>query len=173
MRDTPKAVFDHRGYWKVELPRNNKRLIPTSEFLVRSNRANGDVGFMLYEKSPMKPSASEISKVVGYIVDYASKSTETEKQTKDKLKLLINEEKESASNTPDVRRVAIKCMNQITKDKLISKQEAMCLSGGLKLFLCSETIETISMSESKTIDSSGKIEGKISDGLFQKRTKRA
>ena len=46
------------------------------------------------------------------------------------------------------------------KDKLISKQEAMCLSGGLKLFLCSETIETISMSESKTIDSSEKIEGK-------------
>ena len=41
----------------------------------------------------MQPSASEISKVVGYIVDYASKSTETEKQTKDTLKLLINEEK--------------------------------------------------------------------------------
>ena len=80
LRDTPKAVFDHRGYWKVELPRKNKRLIPTSEFLVRSNRAHGDVGFMLYDKSPMRPSASEISKVVGYIVDYASKSTETEKQ---------------------------------------------------------------------------------------------
>ena len=41
----------------------------------------------------MRPSASKISKVVGYIVDYASKSTETEKQTKDKLKLLINKEK--------------------------------------------------------------------------------
>ena len=97
---------------------------------------------------------------MGYIVDYASKSTETEKQTKNKSKLLINEEKESASNTPAVRRVAIKSMNQITKDKLISKQEAMCLSGGLKFFLCSEAKETISMSESKTIDSSGKIEGK-------------
>ena len=23
LRETPKAVFDHRGYWKVELPRNN------------------------------------------------------------------------------------------------------------------------------------------------------
>ena len=79
----------------------------------------------------------------------------------------------SASNTPDVRQVAIKFMNQITKDKLISKQEAMCLSGGLKLFLCSETIETISMSENKTIHSSRKQKGKISDGLFQKRKKRA
>ena len=86
--------------------------------------------------------------------------------------MLINEEKESASNTPDVRRVAIKCMRQITKDKLISKQDAICLSGGLKLFLCSVTIETISMLESKTIDSNEKIEGKISDRLFQKRAKR-
>ena len=51
-------------------------------------------------------------------------------------------------------------MNQITKDKLIRKQEAMSFSGGLKLFLCSETIETISMSEIKTIGSSGKIKGK-------------
>ena len=119
---------------------------------------------MLYDKSPMRPSASGISKMVGYIVDYAYKSMETEKQTNNKLQLLINEEKESASNTPDVRRVAIKCMNKITKDKLISKQEAMCLSGGLKLFLCSKTIETISMSESKTIDGSGKIEGK---NIFQ------
>ena len=104
----------------------------------------------------MRPSTSEISKVVGYIVDYASKSTETEKQTKDKLKLLINEEKESASNTPVVIRVAIKCMSQITKYKLISKQEAMCLSGGLKLFLCSETMEIISMLEGKAIDGSEK-----------------
>ena len=108
----------------------------------------------------MKPSAFEISKVMVCIVDYASKSTKAENKTKDKLKLLINEEKESASNTPDGRRVAIKCMNQITKDKLISKQEAMCLSAGLKSFLCSETIETISMSESKKIDNNGKIEGK-------------
>ena len=41
----------------------------------------------------MKPSANKISKVVGSVVDYASKSTETENQTKDKLKLRINEKK--------------------------------------------------------------------------------
>ena len=128
---------------------------------------------MLYDKSSMKPSASKTIKVMRYIVDYASKITETEKQTKDKLKLLINEEKECASNTPDVRRVAIKCMNQFTKDKLISKQEAMCLSGGLKLFLCSETIETISISESKTIDSSGKIEGEKYLTDYSRRERKA
>ena len=110
------------------MPGNNKRLILTSEFLVRSNRTNGDVGFMLFNKSLARPSASEISEVVGYIFDYASNITETEKKTKSKLKLLINKEK-SGRNTPGVRRVAIKCMNQITRGKMISKQESMCLSG--------------------------------------------
>ena len=83
----------------------------------------------------MRPSTSKISKVVGYIVNCACKSIETEKQTKDKLKISINKEKESTSNMPDVRRVAIKCMNQITKDELISKKEAVCLFGGLRIFL--------------------------------------
>ena len=48
-------------------------------------------------------------------------------------------------------------MNQITKDKLISKQEEMCLTGGLSLFTCSETIETVSLSGYKQIDDDGKI----------------
>ena len=60
--------------------------------------------------------------------------------------MLIMQKKEKDSNTPDVCRVAIKRINQITKDKLISKQEAMCLTGGLSLFTCSETIETVSFS---------------------------
>ena len=66
--------------------------------------------------------------------------------------MLIVQKKENVSNTPDIRRVAIKCMNQITKDKLISKQEAMCLKGGLSLFTCSEIIETVSLLGYKRIN---------------------
>ena len=62
-------------------------------FLVKSNRANGDVGFMIYDKNPMEPSSEEIRKVVGYIVDYASKANETEKQSRDSMKSLIMAEK--------------------------------------------------------------------------------
>ena len=68
------------------------------------------------------------------------------------MKMLIMQEKENASNTPGVRRVAIKCINQITKDNLISKQKAMCLTRGLSLFTFSETIETVSLSGYKRID---------------------
>ena len=91
---------------------------------------------MLYDSNPLRTHPDKLQRVVGYIVEYKSKSTETEKSTRDKIKMLIMQEKENASNTPDVLRVAIKCMNQITKDILISKQEAMCLTGGLSLLTC-------------------------------------
>ena len=70
---------------------------------------------MLYDSNPLRPLSDNLRRVVGYIVEYASKSTETEKTTRDKMKMLITQEKQNASNTPDVQRVAINYMNQITK----------------------------------------------------------
>ena len=85
------------------------------------------------------------------------------------MKMLIVQEKENASNTPDVRRVAIKCMNQITKDKLISKQEAMCLMGGLSLFTFPGTIETISLTGYKKLNTDGCIFNNTDIDLYAKR----
>ena len=59
-----------------------------------------------------------------------------------------------------MKRVATRCMNQLHKDEIIGKQEADCLMGGLDLFLCSETIETISISGMMSIDSNGNISEK-------------
>ena len=56
-----------------------------------------------------------------------------------------------------MKRVATRCMNQLHRDKVIGKQEADCLMGGLDLFLCSETIETISVSNMMSIDPQGNI----------------
>ena len=133
-------IFDHRNFFRIDLPRKSRKILQSSRYLISSNRANGYVSVMLYESNLLRSHPDELQRVVGYIVKYASKSTETEKSTRNKMKILIVQEKESASNTPDVRRVAIKCINQITKGKLTSKQEAMCLTGGLSLFTCSETI---------------------------------
>ena len=80
----------------------------------------------------------KLQRVVGYIVKYASKSTETEKTTRDKITMLIMQEKENNSNKPDVSIVAIKCANQIIKYKLISKQKVICLTEGLSLFTFSK-----------------------------------
>ena len=123
---------------------------------------------MLYDSDPLRPHPDDLQRVVGYIVEYASKSTETKKSTRDKMKMLIMQEKENASNTPDVCRVAIKCMNQITKDKLISKQEAMCLTGGLSLFTCSETIETVSLTGYKKLNTDGCIFDNTDIDLYAK-----
>ena len=97
LKDEPRVVPDPRGFYRVDLRRNNKRLLQSSRFLVSSNRANGDVSVMLYNNNPLKPRPNELRKVVGYIVEYASKSSETEKTTRDKMKMLILQEKETCS----------------------------------------------------------------------------
>ena len=141
----------------MHLPRNNKRLLPSSTFLVQSNRANGDVGFMFYTKNPMEPSPEETRKVVGYIVDYASKSNETETQAREGMKTLIMAEESTAGSKRDMTRVAIRGMNQLVKNQLKSKQETICLNAGLKLFDCSNTIDKISVNGYRTVNAEGKL----------------
>ena len=60
----------------------------------------------------------------------------------------------------DMKRVATRYMNQLHKDKVIGKQEADCLMGGLDLFLCSKSIEAISVSNMMSIDAQGNISEK-------------
>lgn len=51
----------------------------------------------------------------------------------------------------DITRIAKKIMNEITKQRMISKQEAMVLLGELDLFICSEIIANVSISSSKRL----------------------
>ena len=81
----------------------------------------------------MYPGADELRQICGYIVDYATKCTETESDTRKSLKQLIMTEKENISDSLDMKRVATRCMNQLHKDKVFGKQEADCLMGGLEL----------------------------------------
>ena len=76
-RDNAKIIFDHRNFLRIDLPRNNRRLLQSSRFLISSNRANGDVSVMLYDSDPLRPHPDKIRRVAGYIVEYSSKSTET------------------------------------------------------------------------------------------------
>ena len=150
-------TFDHRKFWKLHLKRNHKRLLQSSKRLVRSNRANGDVSLILMRKNQMYPDADELRQICGYVVDYATKCTETESDTRKSLKQLIMTEKENISDSLDMKRVATRCMNQLHRDKVIGKQEADCLMGGLDLYSCSETIETISISNMMSIDAHGNV----------------
>jgi hypothetical protein len=62
------------------------------------------------------------------------------------MKALILGCQEVSGTTNDVKRIARKLLNKTTKDKVISKQECMCHLAKLDLVLCSESIETVSIS---------------------------
>lgn len=62
------------------------------------------------------------------------------------MKALILGCQDTSGTTSDVKKIAKKLLNKTTQDKVISKQECMCHLAKLDLFLCSESIETVSIS---------------------------
>ena len=62
------------------------------------------------------------------------------------MKALILGYQDVTKTTNNVKRIARKLLNITTKNKVISKQECMCHLANLNLYLCSESIETASIS---------------------------
>ena len=62
------------------------------------------------------------------------------------MKSLILGSQDVSGTTTDVKRIARKLLKKTSKDKVISKQECMCHLVKLDLFLCSESIDTVSIS---------------------------
>jgi len=92
------------------------------------------------------PSAQEIGKVTDYVVAYACKGNESLIEERLTTEALILQEKEKMGDDSDVKALAKKIMNNTIKTKLISKQEAICQTIGLPLYLCSENFFRISLS---------------------------
>jgi hypothetical protein len=141
---------DERGFGRFEMPREvpPKRLnvIQTSLTLAHGWRANCDIKFLLYEGDPECPDPTEIVRVTDYIVAYASKGAETMEVEKEQIRSIILSAEEHTGCVKDVVTVARKILNRYVGQKLISKQECMVQLLGLKLFDCSEIIDTISLS---------------------------
>ena len=152
LKENPELLFDHRGYYRINLPRNHQRLVQSSTILVQSTRANGDVSPLLYEFDPMSPNPGECNKVVGYTVDYATKSTETERETKIQMGVLIKSEEATMGGKWDITRVTVRAMNQLIQQKLTSRQEACCIACGLCLWECSNTIDKFNINEYQSMD---------------------
>ena len=146
MQTNADIVKDIRGFRRLELPRNNKRLTQSSTFLVQSWRANCDVQILLYETDPLHPDPSEIAKATDYIVAYACKGVETLHQERNQMISLIMAANETFGDHTDVQQLARQLLNKTIGEKMISKQEAMVLVGQLRLVHCSESIDTVSIS---------------------------
>ena len=155
LRIEPKLVRDLRGFDRLELPRNNRRIVTTSKPLVQSWRANCDIQILLYEGNSAHPIPEEIGRVTDYIVAYACKGNESLIEEMKQNKALILGMNDTTGTIIDVKRIARKLLNKTTKDKVISKQESMCHLAKLDLYLCSETIETVSISGEYRLCTSG------------------
>ena len=155
LRDKPKLVRNLQGFDRLELPRNHRRIIATSQWLVQGWRANCDIQILLYEGDPSNPDPDEIARVTDYIVAYACKGNESLVEEMKQNKALILGCEDVTGTTKELTKLARKLLNKTIKDKVISKQECMCHLAQLDLFVCSEIIETVSISGEYRLTTTG------------------
>jgi hypothetical protein len=146
LRTEPEILRDLRGFDRLELPRNNQRTVQSSLSFVQSWRANCDIQILLYDSDPKCPNPEDIGRVTDYIVAYACKGNETIVQERQQMKALIMGSSDTTGTVTEVKTLARVLLNKVTKEKVISKQECMCHLAGLNLVLCSESIESVSIS---------------------------
>ena len=151
MSDVAEIKVDHKHSTKLYMPRNHPRVVQTSTDLLQSWRANCDVQFLIYNSDPRNPDVLDIARVTDYIVSYSCKGNATMKEEKEQNKNLIMNAEEITGDKHDLMRVCKQIMNKATTKRLISKQEAVVLLGQLDLTKCTETIENVSISNSKQL----------------------
>lgn len=147
----PKVEWDHRRCQRLYLPRNHSRVNQTSTTLLESWRGNCDIQVIVYDSDPNHPSLAEVAKVSDYVVAYSCKGNCTYKEEQEQNKQLFLKEEEVLGDKRDIQHVCTKAMNKASSGRLISKQEAVVLLGELNLVTCSETIESVSISNSKRL----------------------
>ena len=91
LRNESVIICDERGYNKVELQRNHKRVTQSSLDMCQSWRGNCDFQMLLYESDPLNPDPSEIARVTDYVVAYACKGNKTLADEKRQIKSLITQ----------------------------------------------------------------------------------
>ena len=153
-REQPEIVNDIRGFRRIELPRNNRRILQSSIYCLQSWRANCDVQILIYKSDPQHPSPEDIAAATDYIVGYACKGNENLTTEKKQIEQLILNAEDLDGDQSDLTRLARQILNKSIGEKMISKQEAMVHLAQLRLFDCSERIETQSLSGYYKLNSS-------------------
>lgn len=123
----PKLVRDLRGFDRLELPQNHRRIVASSRWLLQGWRANWDIQPLLYECDPLHPNPDEIARVTDYIVAYACKGNETIVEEMKQMKALILGSQDVTGTTNDVKRIARKLLNKTTKTRLFPNKNACAI----------------------------------------------
>ena len=144
-RQVPVILRDLRGFDRVDLQRNNQTIVQSSTFLMRGWRGNCDIQLLIYKSKPDDVDPKDVSRVTNYVVSYACKGSESSVQEKKAMASMILRSEEDEGDVRDVNRLARKILNESSRNRVISKQEALCQLSGLALYTCSETMEHVSL----------------------------
>ena len=77
LRTEPQLVRDLQGFDRLDLPRNHRRIVASSRWLLQGWKANCDIQVLLYQCDPLHPNPDEIAQVTDYIVAYTCKGNES------------------------------------------------------------------------------------------------
>jgi hypothetical protein len=144
-RNVAAIVRDHRGFDRVDMPRNNRNITQASTYLCQGWRGNCDIQYLIYKSDNKEVDAGDISRVTNYIVSYSCKGNETEVQQKMALKDIVMAASTEYGDERDVKKLARRLLNECSKARVISKQEATCQLAGLELYSCSEFVKVESI----------------------------
>ena len=65
---------------------------------------------------------------------------------KNRMKDIVLNSSECTGDVSDVKRISCHLLNEVIKNRVVSKQETMCYIVRLSLFSCSERVENVSIS---------------------------
>jgi hypothetical protein len=121
-------------------------MVHTSMFLTQVWRGNVDVKPLLYQSDPSNSAPEDIITCSDYLVGYQIKGSQTIAIERKNMKDLVMIMEDKNGDITGFIYAARKLLNRASVERTISKQEAMCLTGQLPLFLCSETVRPVSLS---------------------------
>lgn len=158
LQAAPSIVVERQRCKKLRMPRNHPRVTQSSSSLLQTWRANCDIQILIYDSPPQSFDSREISKVTDYVVAYSCKGNATYKEELETYKKLIMAMEETTGDEAELTTVCKKIINKASSSRLISKQEVSLLLANGDLTVCSDTIETVSISDSSkvSLNSGGK-----------------
>lgn len=152
------------------LDRNHSRLNQTSIDILRSWRGNCDIQMLIYDSNPDLIDVREISRVTDYVVGYIGKGNSTMLEEKETNKQIVLKHEEMTGDNQDLKNLAKKIMNKAASSRLISKQEACLMLGGLQLTTCSDLMSTVSIANNKRLSTDQKKKDNTFIGQYERRT---
>jgi hypothetical protein len=151
IREKPAIVKDRNKCLRLEMERDHPALVQHSKYHTQAWRANGDISIILSNSPPENPSVQDIMATQKYVSGYACKGNEPTGAIADLFADMIN----TADDETPAKSLCTKLLMQTVK-RDISAVEATYELSALPLYRCSHQFQTISMTGSRILETTGK-----------------